>query len=100
MWMRNTMVAAAATFALLGCSRDDKTATERVVSSFTPQSEGESEGLMLPGEIGALPARGGPVGWVQTSAAYPTGWADAAERRCAEGLCEIAPTAVGGGPQP
>jgi len=96
MWTRNVLVAGVAGLALLGCYRvsDDVGPTEHVVSSF----EG-GEALSLPGDIAPAPSPGGPASWPQTSAAYPTGWADAAERRCSEGFCEAAPTAIGGGPQ-
>jgi len=95
MWMRNLILSAGvAAFAVLGCARDrEMNATEHVVSSF----EQREESLPMLGDLSAAPSPGLPSGWVETSAAYPTGWADAAERRCAEDLC--APTAIGGGPQ-
>ncbi len=95
MWMRNLALSmGVAALAVLGCSRDRAIGpTERVVSSF----DDGAESLPTLGDLAAAPDRGGPTGWVQTSAAYPTGWADQAERRCAEDLC--APTSIGGGPQ-
>ena len=85
-WKTPVLVAASAvTAALFGCTRDtyDESESHSTVAD-TPSVELEKTI---------------PSGWAETSAAYPLGWADMAERRALEfELGSEPPSAIGGGP--
>ena len=79
------VVASAVTVTLFGCTRDTYEESESH-STFAPTPSAVLEKTI-------------PNGWAQTSAAYPLGWADMAERRLMEfELGSEPPSAIGGGP--